>query len=214
MKSIGFTVWFTGLSGSGKTTLAVALERKLLERGIPYIQRLDGDVVRESLTRDLGFSKEDRDENIRRVAFVASLLAANGTAVLASFVSPYREARKNARKECETTTPFVEVFVDCPMEELIRRDTKGLYRKALKGEIDSFSGVSDPYEPPDSPDVYLDTSRTTVEESVKTILAHLEQKEILQHPLKRHRGRLLGRLQYSRGTHGPISRAVFDFLKK
>ncbi len=179
MKRIGFTVWFTGLSGSGKTTIALALEKKLLERGVPYVQRLDGDIVRESLNRDLGFSKEDRDENIRRVAFVARLLAANGTAVLASFVSPYREARENARRECETAAPFVEVYVDCPMEDLVRRDTKGLYKKAFAGEIDNFTGVSAPYEPPENPDVYLDTSGTTLEEDVKTLLVFLERTGLL-----------------------------------
>ncbi len=175
----GFTLWFTGLSGSGKTTLALALEKKLLACGLPYVQRLDGDVVRESLTRDLGFSKEDRDENIRRVAFVARLLAANGTAVLASFVSPYREARENARRECEAVASFVEVFVDCPMEELVKRDTKGLYKKALAGEIGSFTGVSDPYEPPENPDIHLDTSKTQLEDAAESILKHLEHMGLL-----------------------------------
>lgn len=175
----GFTVWFTGLSGSGKTTLALAVGKRLLERGVPYVQRLDGDVVRESLTRDLGFSREDRDENIRRVAFVARLLAANGTVVLASFVSPYRQARENARRECETAAPFVEVFVDCPIEELIRRDTKGLYKKALAGEIGNFTGVSDPYEPPENPDIHIDTSKTDLEEAAETILARLEQVRLI-----------------------------------
>lgn len=175
----GFTVWFTGLSGSGKTTLALAMEKRLLERGVPYVQRLDGDVVRESLTRDLGFSREDRDENIRRVAFVARLLAANGTVVLASFVSPYRESRENARSECETAAPFVEVFVDCPMEELIRRDTKGLYKKALAGEIGNFTGVSDPYEAPENPDIRIDTSKMDLEEAAETILARLEKVRLI-----------------------------------
>ena len=128
----GFVVWFTGLPAAGKTTLAVALEKELKKRGIKYVQRLDGDIVRQDLTKDLGFTKEDRDENIRRVGFVASLLSKNGVATICAFVSPYNEARRRVRERCEK---FIEVYVKCPLEVLIERDPKGLYKKALAGEI-------------------------------------------------------------------------------
>ena len=139
----GFTVWFTGWSGAGKTTLAIALETRLRRRGLNNVQRLDGDVVREDLTRDLGFSKEDRDENIRRIAFVAELLSNNGVATLVSFISPYRDARAKAKQRCLN---FVEVYTKCSLEALARRDTKGMYARAMAGEIKNFTGISDPYE--------------------------------------------------------------------
>jgi len=170
MEQQGFTLWFTGLSGAGKTTLARGLEQELRRRGLK-VERLDGDTVRQSLTRDLGFSKEDRDKNIERVTFVAKLLSRNGVAVLASFISPYRAVRQKVRDE---TTNFIEVFVQVPLDEAIERDVKGLYQKALNGEIENFTGVSDPYEEPLDPEIYVPTHQETVEESIQRILAYLE----------------------------------------
>jgi adenylyl-sulfate kinase len=167
----GFVLWFTGLSGSGKTTLAKLIEKDLVARGI-RVERLDGDVVRQSLTADLGFSKEDRDKNIQRVTFVAKLLSRNGVGVLASFISPYRATRDWVRSE---VTNFIEVFVDCSLEECIRRDAKGLYAKALAGEIPEFTGVSDPYEPPSDPEITVNTAEESIEESFSKILAYLEE---------------------------------------
>jgi adenylyl-sulfate kinase len=168
----GFTVWFTGMSGSGKTALAKMLESALRERGLTRVERLDGDIVRQHLTRDLGFNKEDRDSNIERVTFVAKLLTRNGVAVLASFISPYRERRARTREEIGE---FVEVFCKCPLEVLIGRDVKGLYQKAINGEIENFTGVSDPYEEPLNPEVVAETDRETPEESLAKILLYLEQ---------------------------------------
>jgi len=170
MEQQGFTLWFTGLSGAGKTTLAKGLEQELRRRGLK-VERLDGDTVRQSLTRDLGFSKEDRDKNIERVTFVAKLLSRNGVAVLASFISPYRAVRQKVREE---TTNFIEVFVQVPLDEAIERDVKGLYQKALNGEIENFTGVSDPYEEPPDPEIHVPTHQETVEESIQRILAYLE----------------------------------------
>lgn len=170
MEQQGFTLWFTGLSGAGKTTLAKGLEQELRRRGLK-VERLDGDTVRQSLTRDLGFSKEDRDKNIERVTFVAKLLSRNGVAVLASFISPYRAVRQKVREE---TTNFIEVFVQVPLDEAIKRDVKGMYQKALNGEIENFTGVSDPYEEPLDPEIHVPTHLETVEESVQRILAYLE----------------------------------------
>jgi adenylylsulfate kinase len=168
----GFVLWFTGLSGSGKTALAKLIENELRERGV-RVERLDGDVVRQSLTADLGFSKEDRDKNIQRVTFVAKLLSRNGVGVLASFISPYRATRDWVRTE---VTNFTEVFVDCSLEECIRRDVKGLYAKALAGEIPEFTGVSDPYEAPLSPEINVNTAEEAIEESFAKIMAYLEEK--------------------------------------
>jgi adenylyl-sulfate kinase len=167
----GFTVWFTGLSGAGKTTVAVTLTEKLRARGLK-VERLDGDTVRQSLTRDLGFSKEDRDKNIERVTFVAKLLSRNGVGVLASFISPYRKTREMVRNE---TTNFIEVFVHAPLEVCAERDVKGMYAKAFAGEIKNFTGVSDPYEEPLNPEIMLNTHEETVEESVAKCLAYLEE---------------------------------------
>jgi len=168
----GFVLWFTGLSGAGKTTLAKRVEQELKARGV-RVERLDGDVVRQSLTADLGFSKEDRDKNIQRVTFVAKLLSRNGVGVLASFISPYRATRDWVRSE---VTNFIEVFVDCSLEECIRRDVKGLYAKALAGEIPEFTGVSDPYEPPLNPEIHLDTAKESIEESLGKIMSYLEER--------------------------------------
>jgi adenylyl-sulfate kinase len=167
----GFVLWFTGLSGAGKTTLAVALEPELKKRGI-NVERLDGDIVREGLTRDLGFSKEDRDKNIERVTFVAKLLSRNNVGVLASFISPYRATRNMVRKQ---VTNFIEVYVDVTLETAIERDVKGLYQKALAGEIPNFTGVSDPYEAPEDPEIVVETGQQTLEESVAHILHRLEE---------------------------------------
>jgi adenylyl-sulfate kinase len=165
----GFTLWFTGLSGSGKTALAIALEPELRRRGLK-VERLDGDTVRESLTKDLGFTKEDRDANIDRVTFVAKLLTRNDVAVLCSFISPYRHRRAQSRAEIGS---FVECFVDCPLETCIERDVKGLYRRAIAGEIENFTGISDPYEPPDDPEILVRTAEQTIEESLGVILQRL-----------------------------------------
>jgi adenylyl-sulfate kinase len=168
----GFTLWFTGLSGAGKTTIAHAIEPILRERGLK-VEILDGDVVRTNLSKGLGFSKEDRDTNILRIGFVAHLLSRNGVAVITAAISPYREIRDQVRAQIGD---FIEVYVKCPIEELVRRDVKGLYEKALKGEIQNFTGVSDPYEEPLHPEVIVETDRETVEESVAKILAVLEAK--------------------------------------
>jgi adenylylsulfate kinase len=166
----GFTLWFTGLSGAGKTTVAVALVKELHARGMK-VERLDGDVVRQGLTRDLGFSKEDRDKNIERVTFVAKLLSRNNVGVLASFISPYRATRDMVRHE---TTNFIEVFVNAPLEVCAHRDVKGMYAKAFAGEIKEFTGVSDPYEEPLNPEITLNTHLETLEESVAKCLDYLE----------------------------------------
>jgi adenylyl-sulfate kinase len=167
----GFTVWFTGLSGAGKTALALIVEDELRARGLK-VERLDGDIVRRHLTRDLGFSKEDRDKNIERVTFVAKLLTRNGVAVLCSFISPYRDVRAESRAEIGN---FVEVYCKCPLEVLIQRDVKGLYKKALAGEISNFTGVSDPYEEPLSPEVVCETDKETLGESAAKVIDKLEE---------------------------------------
>jgi adenylyl-sulfate kinase len=166
----GFTLWLTGLSGSGKTTLARELEPILRER-FGKVEVLDGDVVRTNLSQGLGFSKEDRDTNIRRIGFVAHLLSRNGVPVIVAAISPYREVRDEVRRQIGD---FVEVHVDCSLDELTRRDVKGLYAKALRGEIAHFTGISDPYEPPLDPHVVVRSDRETVSESVDKILTRLE----------------------------------------
>jgi adenylyl-sulfate kinase len=171
----GFTLWFTGLSGSGKTTMAKPIEQELRNRGL-RVERLDGDIVRQSLTRDLGFSKEDRNKNIERVTFVAKLLTRNGVAVLCSFISPYRERRAKSRQEIGE---FIEVYVECSVEECARRDVKGMYAKAFAGEIKEFTGVSDPYEPPESPEIVCNTAEETLEESVARVIAYLEEHDYI-----------------------------------
>ncbi len=172
----GFVIWLTGLSGSGKTTLAKEVERELRSRGMRYVQRLDGDVVRQDLTRDLGFSKEDRNENIHRVTFVAELLSRNGVPTTCAFISPYREARATARARCRN---FIEVYVECPLDVLIERDPKGLYKKALAGEITGFTGIDDPYEPPENSEIIVHTDQETVEESTGKILTFLEESGLI-----------------------------------
>lgn len=171
MEQQGFTVWFTGLSGAGKTTIADAIEPILRERGITKLEKLDGDVVRTHLSKGLGFSKEDRDTNIRRIGWVAEVLTRNGVCVLASAISPYREIRDEVRANIGN---FVEVYVSCSIEELTRRDVKGLYEKALRGEIANFTGVSDPYEAPLNADIVVDSEKEDLAESVGKVLAKLE----------------------------------------
>lgn len=167
----GFTLWFTGLPCSGKSALADRVAEVLRQRGLK-VERLDGDVVRQSLTRDLGFSREDRNENIRRVTFVAKLLTRNGVAVLVSFISPYRDIRAQARREIGS---FLEVYTKCPLDVCMQRDTKGMYKKALAGEIKEFTGISDPYEEPLSPEILLETDRETLEESARKVISRLEE---------------------------------------
>jgi len=171
----GFTLWFTGMSGAGKTTLSHRVEQRLRALGA-HVEVLDGDVVRTHLSQGLGFSKEDRDENIRRIGFVCELLSRHGVIAIAAAISPYRAARDEVRARIAN---FVEVYVTCPMEVLVERDAKGLYKKALAGEIAHFTGVSDPYEPPLAPEVTIDSSRETPEESVERIWAALEARGLV-----------------------------------
>ncbi|MFO7540254.1 MAG: adenylyl-sulfate kinase [Chloroflexota bacterium] len=165
----GFVLWMTGLSGAGKTTIALILEEVLRDRGLK-VERLDGDVVRESLTRDLGFTAEDRAKNIERVTFVAKLLSRNGVGCICSFISPYQQVRDHVR---QNTTNFLEVFIDAPLETVIERDVKGLYQKAIAGEIPNFSGISDPFEAPSNPDIHVRTDQQTPEESAQVIVDRL-----------------------------------------
>jgi len=170
--SQGFTIWLTGLSGAGKSTIAAHLEQELTARG-RAVEVLDGDVVRTHLSKGLGFSKEDRDTNILRIAFVCGLLTRHGVAVISAAISPYAATRAEARRQIGD---FVEVYVQCPIEELSRRDVKGLYAKALRGELPNFTGVSDPYEAPVHPEVTVNTERETIDESVAKILNALESR--------------------------------------
>jgi adenylyl-sulfate kinase len=165
----GFVLWMTGLSGAGKTTIALILEEVLRDRGLK-VERLDGDVVRESLTRDLGFTAEDRAKNIERVTFVAKLLSRNGVGCICSFISPYQQVRDHVR---QNTTNFLEVFIDAPLETVIERDVKGLYQKAIAGEIPNFTGISDPFEAPSNPDIHVRTDQQTPEESAQVIVDRL-----------------------------------------
>ncbi|HEX3563658.1 MAG TPA: adenylyl-sulfate kinase [Solirubrobacterales bacterium] len=172
----GFTLWFTGLSGAGKTTISEIVENELRDRG-SRIEVLDGDVVRENLSKGLGFSKEDRDTNIRRIAFVADLLSRNGVPVITAAISPYRELRDEARETMGDR--FIEVFVKASVEVCAERDVKGLYEKAFKGEIKEFTGVSDPYEPPLNAELTLDTEHESAEDSAAKILSLLEERQLI-----------------------------------
>jgi adenylyl-sulfate kinase len=173
----GFTVWLTGLSGAGKSTIAERLAPELSARGCS-VEVLDGDEVRTHLSKGLGFSREDRDINIGRISFVASLLVRHGAAVITAAISPYAQARADARERIGNDR-FVEVYVRCSLDELVRRDVKGLYAKALAGEVKHFTGVSDPYEAPESPDVTVDSEAESVEESVSKILTELTKRGFL-----------------------------------
>lgn len=171
MQETGVTLWFTGLSGSGKSTLANILVERLRAEG-RYVELLDGDEVRTHLTADLGFSKEDRDENIKRISFVAKLLSRNGVVAITAAISPYRAARDKVRAEMEN---FVEIFVDCPLEVCAQRDVKGLYAKAMRGEIPHFTGVSDPYESPLNAEITIHTDQMSPEASVDLIFTRLAE---------------------------------------
>jgi adenylylsulfate kinase len=167
----GCTLWLTGLSGAGKSTISKLVETELRKRDCK-VEVLDGDIIRTHLSKGLGFSKEDRDINIKRIAFVCGLLTRNDVIALAAAISPYKEARDYAR---ETIGNFIEIFVNCPVDVCMERDTKGLYKKALAGEISNFTGVSDPYEEPDRPDLVINTHEETPEASAGRIIKHLEE---------------------------------------
>ncbi len=171
----GFTIWLTGLSGAGKSTVSGLLQERLRAGGAA-VEVLDGDVVRTWLSKGLGFSKEDRDENIRRIGFVCELLSRNGVIAIAAAISPYRNVREEVRSRIRN---FVEVHVECPIEVLAKRDVKGLYKKALAGEIPHFTGISDPYEPPLAPEVVINSSTESPEESVGKILSTLEHLKLI-----------------------------------
>lgn len=171
----GYTVWFTGLSGSGKTTSSRALERWLRSCGV-RVEVLDGDEIRQSISQDLGYDRRDRQQHIERLGFICKLLSRNGIAVLVAAISPYREARNTVRN---LVGDFVEVYMECPLELLIEYDKKGLYRKALAGEIPNFSGISDPYEAPVCADVTIHTYRDTVEEGLTRIIDKLRTLNLL-----------------------------------
>jgi adenylylsulfate kinase len=175
----GVTIWFTGLPCSGKTTVADKLAKVLKKEGLK-VERLDGDIVRRDLTSDLRFSREDRDENIRRVTFVAKLLTRNDVIVLATFVSPFSKRRSDTREEIGE---FIEVYVKCPLEVCIERDVKGMYEKALKGEIKGFTGIDDPYEEPKNPDLVLETHKESVGESVRKVVHLMISKSYIK-PMK------------------------------
>ena len=174
----GITVWFTGLSGAGKTTVAKEIERKLQDRDL-FVQRLDGDIVREHLTKDLGFTKEDRNKNIKRNTFVAGLLTQNDIVTLCSFISPYRKTRQYAKDEITKKGGFIEVFVNAPLEVCEKRDVKGLYKQAREGKIDNFTGISDPYQEPENPDIELRTDKESVKESAEKVINYLEEYEYI-----------------------------------
>jgi adenylylsulfate kinase len=172
----GFTIWFTGLSGAGKSTLAEVIERRLKEQG-RNVEILDGDRVRMHLSKGLGFSREDRDTNIKRIAFVCSLLTRNGVVCISAAIAPYREAREWARREIGD---FVEVYVKCPLEVCRQRDVKGLYKLVDEGKIKNFTGVDDPYEEPENPELVIETDKESVEESVSRIFAKLVELGYLE----------------------------------
>ncbi len=176
MEHQGFTLWFTGLSGSGKSTVAQILERRLKDAG-GKVEVLDGDVVRTNLSKGLGFSKEDRDINIRRIGFVCNLLSRNGVIAMSAAISPYKAIRDEVRAMVES---FVEVYADCDLDKLIERDPKGLYKKAISGEIKNFTGISDPYEAPDRPEITFNSGEESPEESAEKVWAKLIELELIK----------------------------------
>jgi adenylylsulfate kinase len=176
MSNNGFTIWFTGLSGAGKSTLSEAIEKRLIARG-GNVEILDGDIVRTHLSKGLGFSREDRDTNIKRIAFVCGLLTRNGVICISAAIAPYRDARQWARQEIGS---FVEVYVKCPIEVCRQRDVKGLYKLVDEGKITGFTGVDDPYEEPEHPELVVETSKESIEESVGRIFAKLEELGYLE----------------------------------
>lgn len=171
----GFVLWLTGMSGAGKSTLSERLATEFSERNLP-VELLDGDEVREHLSKGLGFSREDRDTNVLRIGFVAKLLASHGVVAIVAAISPYRDARAQARTMADR---FVEVHVDCPLERLEQRDVKGLYARARAGEIERFTGISDPYEAPEHPEIRVDSSTQTIDQSLAHIVDWLEQHSLL-----------------------------------
>src|SRR4029453_17167229 len=178
-KQKGFTLWLTGLSGAGKTALAEELLNELRNQG-RLVEVLDGDEVRTNLSKGLGFSKEDRDTNIRRIGYVSRLLSRNGVAVISAAISPYRAIRAEVRRAIENEgIQFIEVYVKCPIDVLATRDVKGLYKKALAGEINEFTGVSDPYEEPLSPALVIESDKESVAESATTLIAKLEELKLI-----------------------------------
>ena len=176
MANTGFTIWLTGLSGAGKSTLSRAIEERLRARG-RNVEVLDGDIVRTHLSKGLGFSREDRNTNIERIAFVCNLLTRNGVICVSAAISPYSEAREWAREEIKH---FIEVYVKCPIEVCRQRDVKGLYKLADEGKIKGFTGVDDPYEVPEHPELVIETDKETIEESVARIFAKLEELKYLE----------------------------------
>ena len=178
-KTKGFTLWLTGLSGAGKTTLAASVARELTKRGVK-LEILDGDEVRTNLSKGLGFSKEDRDTNIRRIGYVCRLLSRNGVGAVSAAISPYRAVREEVRRAIEKDeVDFIEVFVKCPITVLASRDVKGLYKEALAGKIKGFTGISDPYEEPLAPAVVVETDQETVESSTGAIIRELERRGLI-----------------------------------
>lgn len=175
----GFVVWFTGLPGSGKTTVAEALRKKLQEAGYK-VELLDGDWVRKTINPDAGFTKEERRIHLIRVAWIARLLARNGVITLCSFVSPYKDVRAEVRRIIEEEVPFIEIYVKCSLEECIRRDPKGLYNRALAREIKNFTGIDDPYEEPENPEIIINTERNTVEENAKIVMEKLKKARLIK----------------------------------
>jgi adenylyl-sulfate kinase len=177
----GLTIWFTGLSGAGKSTIGQRVATELRSRGL-RVEVLDGDEVRQTLSAGLGFSKEDRDINIRRIGFVAELLTRNGVIAITAAISPYKDTRAEVRRRIGR---FIEVYVNCSIDVLSERDVKGLYKRALAGEIAHFTGVSDPYEAPDTPDVMVDSGTQTIDESVAAVLAAIDASGLLPEPAPR-----------------------------
>jgi adenylyl-sulfate kinase len=176
----GFVLWFTGLSGAGKSTLAERLTAEFKARGY-RVELLDGDEVRTHLSKGLGFSKEDRDTNVRRIGWVARVLARNGVIAITAAISPYRDIREEIREAAEQSgTPFIEVYANAPIDVVTQRDVKGLYRKALAGELPQFTGVTDPYEPPLNPDVTAYTARDSIDESITDILRRLSDRDLIE----------------------------------
>tara|TARA_Y100000994_G_scaffold240211_1_gene234663 strand:- start:464 stop:1078 length:615 start_codon:yes stop_codon:yes gene_type:complete len=175
----GATLWMTGLSGSGKSTIAVALERSLFEKGI-LSYRLDGDNIRLGINKNLGFSADDRKENIRRIGEVSKLFTDAGIITLASFISPYNKDREEVRKIHEDSgLTFVEIFIDCTLESAEKRDPKGLYKKARRGEIKNFTGIDDPYEAPKNPEIHLISDKMSLDDEVKAVLSYLSEHDLI-----------------------------------
>lgn len=197
----GFTVWLTGLSCAGKSTIGEMVESELRARG-RKVEILDGDIVRRNLSKGLGFSKSDRDINILRIGFVSKLLTRNGVAVVVAAISPYRDIRQQVRGEVGN---FVEVYVKCPLEECIKRDVKGLYKKALAGEIKNYTGIDDPYEEPDNPEVLVETNVETPEQSAAVVIRSLESLGYLE-----RRDRSVTKLVYTAEEEEVVKKRLRD----